>query len=257
MHLEKALPNSQISPYASRESPAEIPTFSSCAFKESSAKFLKISPFASSHLSGILKACRPQATCGLELAKLLIESYELDNVPADDEAVGRILRILEVLKSAHASPSQPSTSGPQGTAAVSGPLDAAAFQITAAAIKWARKAPPGGSSTGAGGGSGTGAGAADPSSTTSNEGLARLHRAAAQWLTIRNGPEGLASAVPHFFKANDMEGLAEAVRAAAAEAPAEERDLFCLRAALQVMPLLLDCRYPLREPLERPFEKSF
>eukprot|EP00884_Botryococcus_braunii_P015051 jgi/Botrbrau1/23547/Bobra.0141s0018.1 len=181
--------------------------------------------------AAIMLLNRGQVTGGLELALLLVEAYVTDGVPSDKAAVQRILRIFDALGAVDSSASQPSSSDAASTAANSSEktlYTGAIKGIATAAIKWARKAPP--SAVLAGDSS---ASAAEPYG--GNEAVLQLYRAHAHWLTARLGPEGLAVAVPLYARGHDIEGLAKALDAAAVGAPAEERELFLVRAILQML----------------------
>lgn len=181
-----------------------------------------------------------QVTCGVELALLLIEAYVTDGVPSDQASVQRILRIFAALKAENSSASQPSPreAGSGGADTSEGPLDAAASRIATAAIKWARKATPAttSSSNPTVGSEASGPEPGNAALANANEAVELLHRAYAHWLTARHGPEGLANAVLHYTRGNDIEGLANALDAAAVGAPMEEQYLFLVRAVLQVSP---------------------
>ncbi|PNW82537.1 hypothetical protein CHLRE_06g282950v5 [Chlamydomonas reinhardtii] len=168
----------------------------------------------------ITQLAHGQVTCGVELGMLLIEAYTTAGTPADEASVGRLLAIVlafpplpAVGSGPGAATSAPSTSAPSSSSAGQGsssPVVDECARFVASAVKWANK---GGAIVSARG----------------------IHSAFAAYLWRNFGTEGFGRALLHFIRGDDADTFAQALHTCARQGPAEEVDLWLLRALLQVL----------------------
>lgn len=143
-----------------------------------------------------LQLQRGQLNCGVELCQLLVEAYVADKLQPSDEAVRRLLGLVDAF---------PLQGRPEGA---DPPVQECASFVSAA-VKWLRSA----------GG-------------WQHE--AALEGRLAAYTTSALGWQGLGFALPHYARAGDAAAMAAAVAAAASQGGSGEEDLFVARAALSM-----------------------
>ncbi|KAL4420841.1 hypothetical protein ABPG75_010497 [Micractinium tetrahymenae] len=141
-----------------------------------------------------LQLQKGQVNCGVELALLLVEAYRSDGLAPSEEAVERLLALVDAF---------PRQGRPEGA---DPPVDECS-RVVAAAVKWLRSA-----------------------GDWQHE--ARLEGRLAAYASEALGWHGLGWALPHYARAGDAGATAAAVASAAVHGRAEEEDLFVARAAL-------------------------
>ncbi|GAB4819985.1 hypothetical protein N2152v2_007031 [Parachlorella kessleri] len=118
-----------------------------------------------------LQLAKGQPNCGVELAMLLLEAYEADNVAPSEAAVERVLDIISSFPKA--GPSE----------GYEPPVEDCS-RLAAAAVKWLRKCEGG------------------------EQYIGRVELQLAQYIQAVLGWQGLGYALPHFAQAGDMAPLA-------------------------------------------------
>ncbi|KIZ06762.1 hypothetical protein MNEG_1190 [Monoraphidium neglectum] len=136
-----------------------------------------------------------QITCGTELGTMLVDAYVADKAPAGPVALGALCDIVRAM--------------PAHSAEDAAGVDACSRFVTAA-VKWAHK-------------------------QGADAGVRELHDLFAQHLIAAYGWRQLGRASVHFARGADAGAFAAALAGCAAEAPAEELDLFAARAVLQTL----------------------
>ncbi|KAK9814271.1 hypothetical protein WJX72_003196 [[Myrmecia] bisecta] len=139
-----------------------------------------------------------QLNCGVELAKLLLEAYEADDLEVNDTTLRRIWNVL------HAFP-QASTSDAPGSCTAS-----EATQFINATFKWATR-------------------------KQAHAALGNMHAQAAQFLWDTYGQSQLQAITMHFLRSDNLPGFASVLAQCVSEAHPDEEDLFLTRAVLQLL----------------------
>ena len=149
-----------------------------------------------------------KVTCGAELGLLLVEAFSQDGVVANDQALLRLLHVLQAFPG-------PVPKSPQSA---EGPKLCCRYVVEA--IKWARQHSMGDKAL---------------QQDTAGSPEQQLHNHLARYLWEFYGSDGLGWASLHFAHGSEPFRFAAAVAAAAEQAPAEELDLFVVRAGLQIL----------------------
>lgn len=150
-----------------------------------------------------------QVTCGSELAGLLVKFFTKDKVVADDQALLRLVRVLQAFPGPKSGSSDGQEKAPE-----------LCCKFAMEGVRWAREFSLGDL-------------ALQQDIAGSPE--QQLHNHFARYLWDYYGPAGLGWASLHFAHGSEPFRFAAAIASAAEKAPASELDLFLVRAALQIL----------------------